>query len=80
MGIDKLKLGAEKLLNEEEELSVLEHIETMAQLGYGPTNKKLQYFAGELAANLKHRTSNKPLRNCWLYGFLSRWKHRLTTI
>ena len=75
--MEKVKLGTENLFSEEEQLSLVEHLETMAQLGYGFTNAKLTYLAGELAASFKRRATDKPLSNCWLYGFFTRWQHRL---
>ena len=78
--MEKVKLGTENLFSEEEELSLVEHLETMAQLGYGFTNAKLKYLAGELAASFKRRATDKPLSNCWLYGFLTRWQHQLRSL
>ena len=78
--MEKVKLGAENLFSEEEELSLVEHLETMAQVGYGFTNAKLKYLAGELAASFKRQATDKPLSNCWLYGFLTRWQHQLRSL
>lgn len=74
------KQGKETSFTIEEELTLVEHIETMAQLGYGFSNTALKHTAGELAFDLKRKNNNKPLSNNWLYAFLKRWSHRLTSI
>ncbi|XP_053394116.1 uncharacterized protein LOC123523838 [Mercenaria mercenaria] len=72
--------GPDTMLSKEEELTIVEHVETMSQLGYGYSNVQLQDLAGELAHSLGRRTSSKALSNCWLYGFLNRWNSRLTSL
>lgn len=78
--IDHKDFGRETVLTHEEELSLVEHTEVSAQLGYGYSNKGLQRAAGELAHVLGRRPSSKPLSNCWLYGFLGRWKDRISSL
>ena len=68
------------LLSREEEGILVEHVEVMAQLGYGYTHIQLQHLAGELAHSLERRQTSKPLSNNWLYGFLQRWKDRLSSL
>lgn len=68
------------LFTQEEELSLIEHVEALAQLGYGATNSKLRDMAGELAYVLRKRRHNKPLSNVWLAGFLSRWNTRVSSV
>ena len=68
------------LLSREEEGILVEHVEVRAQLGYDYTNIQLQHLAGELAHSLEGRQTSKPLRNNWLYGFLQRWKDRLSSL
>ncbi|KAH3843712.1 hypothetical protein DPMN_117242 [Dreissena polymorpha] len=40
----------------------------------------MQKLGGELAHHLGKRDSEKPLSNCWLYGFLKRWESRISTL
>jgi transposase-like protein len=62
--------GGSTLLTLEEEQTLVEHIETMAQLEYGVTNKRLQHLGGDLAFELGRKQKNTPMSNNWLYGFL----------
>ena len=74
------QVGGETILKSEEEETLIEHVEAMAQLGYGYSNIQLQHLAGELAYDLGKSTSMKALNNKWLYGFLNRWEHRLISL
>ena len=47
-----LKLGSETVFSNEEELTLVEHLEAMCDLGYGYTNSLLKQTAGELANSL----------------------------
>ena len=67
-----LHLGSETVFTHEEELTLIDHIEAMSELGYGHRNVQLQYIAGDLAHTLRKRSSNKALSNNWLYSFLNR--------
>ena len=78
--VDIDDFGRETVLTHEEELSLVEHVENYARLGYGYSNTNMQKLAGEVAFNLGKRPSDKPLSNCWLYGFLKRWKDRISTL
>lgn len=69
-----------KCFSNDEELALVEHIETMVGLGYGYSNTQLQHVAGELAFHLGKKSSNKPLSNNWLYAFLKRWNSRLISL
>ncbi|KAH3855479.1 hypothetical protein DPMN_098046 [Dreissena polymorpha] len=40
----------------------------------------MQQMAGELAHHLGKHATDKPLSNCWLYGFLKRWESRISTL
>ncbi|XP_060608143.1 tigger transposable element-derived protein 1-like [Ruditapes philippinarum] len=74
------KKTKETCFRDDEELTLVEHVETMAELGYGYSNTQLQHAAGELAFDLGKKSTNKPLSNNWLYGFLKRWRNRLSTL
>lgn len=79
--IDPSNLGNEvTLFSHEEELSLVEHVEVLAQLGYGITNNKLKDLGGELAEVLGKKKTSKSLSNCWLYGFLERWRGRVRSL
>jgi hypothetical protein len=74
------KTTNETCFRDDEELTLVEHIETMAKLGYGYSNTQLQHAAGELAFDLGKKSTNKPLSSNWLYGFLKRSRTRLSTL
>ena len=68
------------MLSNKEELTLVEHMEAMYDLGYGYTFSLLKQTAEELAKSLGKRASSTPLSNNWLYGFMKRWRSRLTTL
>ena len=72
--------GSDPLLTREEELTLVEHVEVLAELGYGYTNMQLKSLAGDLAQHLGRRPSSKPLSNNWLTEFLKRWHDRLRSL
>ena len=72
--------GSNPLLTRDEELTLVEHVEVLAELGYGYTNMQLKLLAGDLAQHLGRRPSSKPLSNNWLTGFLKRWQDRLKSL
>jgi hypothetical protein len=73
-------LGKETMFTRQEELSLVEYAENSSRLGYGISNSGFQRLAGELAFKLGKRPFDKPLSNCWLYGFLGRWKERVSSL
>ena len=74
------KKGPQTTLSNEEEETLVQHAEVMAQLGYGFSNRQFQHLAGELMHSLGRKNNNKPLSNNWLYAFLSRWSHRVASL
>lgn len=78
--VDPEDFARETVLETEEELGLVEHAEQCARLGYGYSNMEMKKLAGELAFKLGRRKRDKPLSNCWLYGFLGRWRERLSTL
>ena len=68
------------MFTHEEELTLIDHIEAMSELGYGHSNVQLQYIAGNLAHALGKRSSNKALSNNWLHSFLNRWSDRIASL
>ena len=63
----------------EEEQTLAEHVEIMALLRHGVTNKRLQHLGGDLAFELGMK-KNILMSNNWLYGFLTRWKTKLASL
>jgi len=76
----KVHVSSESLFSHTEKEGIVEHLEIMAQLGYGYTNVQVQHLAGDLALHLGKRKNSNPFSNTWLYGFLRRWSDRLATI
>ena len=72
--------GGETTFSKAEEETLVEHVETVAHLGYGLSNIQLQHLAGEMAFDMGKKKKNKPMSNNWLYGFLSRWEGRLASV
>jgi len=56
-------VGSESLFSYTEEEGIVEHLETMAQLGYGYTNEQVQHLAGDLALQLGKRKNSNPFSN-----------------
>ena len=75
-----LHLRSETVFTYEEELTLIDHIEAMSELGYGHSNVQLQYIAGDLAQALGKRSSNKAHSNNWIYRFLNRCSDRITSL
>ncbi|XP_052217931.1 uncharacterized protein LOC127835535 [Dreissena polymorpha] len=82
--LNKVKIGAKRgkdsLFTLGEEELLVNHIETLTQVGYGLNRAQLNVLAGELAVKLGRRNSNAKLSNGWYYNFLKRWNHRLKVI
>jgi transposase-like protein len=71
--VDHDNIGNTAIFSMEEEEAIINHAENRAKLGYGMSNTEMQRTAGELALHLGKRSTDKPLSNCWLYGFLERY-------
>ena len=78
--VDPFDFRRETLFTKEEEEGLVEHLEALAQLGYGATNQKVQDLAGELAHALGKKVSPKPMSKCWRFAFLKRWGDRIKSI
>lgn len=78
--VDHYSSKNETIFSTEEELALVENAEQYARLGFGYSNRALQHTAGELAFKMGRRQTDKPLSNCWLYGFLKRWGSRIKSI
>jgi len=73
----KVHVWSESLFSHTEEEGIVEHLETMAQLGYGYTK-----CTSPTSSRRSRPTpwNNNPFSNNWLYGFLRRLSDRLATI
>lgn len=78
--VDIENYGNETIFSKEEELAIVEHLQSCARLGYGFSNPGLQKTAGEMAFEFGRRPTDKPLSNSWLYSFLGRWKENITSL
>ena len=78
--IDVVKPGPGSVLNREEELTLVKHLETMAQMGYGYGYAQLKMMAADLVIALGKRISTHKLSNNWIYRFLDSWKERIDII
>ena len=67
---DNCAPGPDTLLSFKEEEKLVEHVLTLAELGYGYSNVQLQHLGCELAFKFGHKNSQKALSSCWLYRFL----------
>ncbi|XP_052256481.1 uncharacterized protein LOC127861841 [Dreissena polymorpha] len=75
-----VKWGKDSLFALDEEDLLVNHIKSLAQVGYGLNRAQLNVLASELAVKLDRRNSNDKLSNDWYYNFLKRWDHRLKII
>ena len=80
VSLETTKPGPDSLFSMEEELTLVEHLETMAQMGYGYTHAQLKVMAADLAVSLGKRDTSQKMSNNWIYRFLDRWKERLASM
>ena len=52
---EKYCMGGETMFSNEEEQTLVAHVETLVELGYGYTNVRLQQLAAELALELRQK-------------------------
>jgi len=74
------KWGKDSLFSHEEEELLVNHLEGLAQVGYGLNRAQLNVLASDLAIKLGRRAPETSLSDTWYYGFLKRWDHRLKVI
>ncbi|KAL4227932.1 hypothetical protein ACF0H5_013371 [Mactra antiquata] len=77
---ENAKQGGHTFFSQKEELIIVEHVKTMAELGYGFTHTQLKHVGGKIAYEHGKKENSKPLSNCWLYGFLKRWNNEIAAI
>ncbi|XP_045199039.2 uncharacterized protein LOC123553374 [Mercenaria mercenaria] len=70
---EALKPGPAPLFSQEQEAKFVDHIKTMAQLGYGFTISEVVDKVSNYAVYLGKRPKDKPLSIKWFKGFRDRW-------
>ena len=71
-------MGNETLFTRDEEEVLVQHCEKLSKLGYGINRAQLSLLAKDLAVKLGGRNKSEKLSNNWHYGFMNRWKDRLS--
>lgn len=65
--------GPGPLFTQEEEVKLVKHITSMAELGYGFTVSEVVAKASDYTVYLNKRPNDKPLSVKWFKGFKNRW-------
>ncbi|XP_071095056.1 uncharacterized protein [Haliotis cracherodii] len=74
VSVDCVTTGREPLLSLEEEKLLVDHIDVMANFGYGYSRAEVTAIATDLAIHLGKRSKDDPpLSMQWFYGFVKRW-------
>ncbi|KAJ8313688.1 hypothetical protein KUTeg_008249 [Tegillarca granosa] len=73
INIDVVKSGPDPIFSLEQEALLANHVDTMAELGYGYSRLEALNLASDYSVYLGIRTQDKPLSLQWLYSFLQRW-------
>jgi hypothetical protein len=73
VNVDAVKSGPSPLFSQEQEALLSQHINTMAELGYGYSRVETINLASDYAIHLGLRQREKPFSLKWLYNFLQRW-------
>ena len=71
--VDSVSSGAPSLFTQEEEAFIVEHVKSMAEIGYGYTRAEVIHLASDYAIDVGLRDAKKPLTTKWYYNFLKRW-------
>ena len=74
IAIETIKPGPDSMFTREEELTLVEHIETMAQLEYGYTHAQLKFMVADLVVALGKRQATTQMKIIFINWFLGRWK------
>ena len=69
---ETVTVGKAPLFQQKEELTLVNHIKTMAQLGYGYSRKESVVIASNYAVQLGKKTENQPLTIKWVKSFIKR--------
>jgi hypothetical protein len=73
VNVDTVKSGPPPYFTQEQEALLSQHINTMAELGYGYSRMETINLASDYAIHLGLRPKEKPFSLKWLYNFLQRW-------
>lgn len=73
VSIDCVTTGRTPVFTLEEEGYIVNHIKSMANLGYGYTRQEVVDIGSRFAENLGKRKHRDPLTLRWFAGFVSRW-------
>lgn len=73
VSIDCVTTGRTPVFTLEEEGYIVNHIKSMANLGYGYTRQEDVDIGTRFAENLGKRKHTDPLTLRWFSGFVSRW-------
>ena len=66
--------GPSALFNQDEEALLVEHVKTMANLGYGYTRSEVVSLASKFAVDIgKREEGSGELSMPWYYNFIKRW-------
>ncbi|XP_041369513.1 uncharacterized protein LOC121383507 [Gigantopelta aegis] len=72
--IDCVKSKPDPLLSQEEEQTLVTHVEFMSSVGFGYTRTEVLNIATDLAVHLgKREKGEKTFSLQWFYGFMKRW-------
>ena len=72
--MDITSSGQPPLFDQEEESLLVEHIKTMANLGYGYTRSEVVELASKFAVDIGKREEGSDLLTMpWYYNFMKRW-------
>ena len=70
---ETVKSGPQPVLSMEHEAKLVEHIQSMASVGYGYTRAEVIQLGTEYAQQLGLRGEQQPLTKHWFYNVLARW-------
>jgi hypothetical protein len=73
VNVDTVKSGSFPYFTQEQEALLSQHINTMAELGYGYSRMETINLASDYAIHLGLRPKEKLFSLKWLYNFLQRW-------
>lgn len=72
--MDTVKSGAVPLFTQEQESLLAQHLDTMAEVGYGYSRQETMNLGTDYVVELGLRSKHhKPLSDKWLYNFLEHW-------
>ena len=73
ISIDITTTGHPTLFSQEEEALLVEHIKSMAEIGYGYTRAEVVQLASDYAHDTGKKGEESHISQGWYYHFLKRW-------